>query len=63
MVTALRTRGETMQPQRDENELTDYERDREAWNLPPAVKQAHFSQPQSSVQSGREDKREAEKAA
>ena len=52
-----------MQPQREEKKLTDFERDREAWNLPPAVKRAQLSQPQSSVQSGREDKREAEKAA
>jgi hypothetical protein len=52
-----------MDPEHDEIELSDFERDREAWNLPPAVKQPQFAQPQSSVQSGREDKREAEKAA
>jgi hypothetical protein len=51
-----------MQPQREQSKLPDFERDREAWNLPP-VKQSQFSQPQSSVQSGREDKREAEEAA
>ncbi len=49
-------------PQREEIELSDFERDREAWNLPP-VKRPQFAQPQSSVQSGREDKREAEEAA
>jgi hypothetical protein len=51
-----------MKPQSDEVELSDFERDREAWNLPP-VKRPQFSQPQSSVQSGREDKHEAERAA
>jgi hypothetical protein len=51
-----------MRPPREEIELSDFERDREAWNLPP-VKRPQFAQPQSSVQSGREDKREAEKAA
>jgi hypothetical protein len=52
-----------MRPQREEIKRSEFERDREAWNLPPAVKQSQFAQPQSSVQSGREDKREAEKAA
>jgi hypothetical protein len=51
-----------MKPQREESKLSDFERDREAWNLPP-VKRPQFAQPQSSVQSGREDKHEAEQQA
>jgi hypothetical protein len=62
MTTALQARGKAMRPQREANELSDFERDREAWNLPP-VKRPQVPQPQSSVQSGREDKREAEQQA
>jgi hypothetical protein len=51
-----------MRSQREKLKVSDFERDREAWNLPP-VKQPQFSQPQSSVQYGREDKREAEQQA
>jgi hypothetical protein len=57
------SREQAMDPRPEKLTPDVYELDRQAWNLPLPPKRPQTSQAPSSVQSGREDKTEAETKA